>query len=68
MVVGGYTLHLYCDIDNTEHAYNEFPDEYVHELGSVCRSMARHNGWILKRDNTAICPKCSMKVIRVVSL
>lgn len=66
MQVRGYTLALYCD--NLEqdycfgghHEWNEFPHEYLHsERGSACRAEARKDGWILKRDGTAICPKCA---------
>ncbi len=66
-IVGGYTLDLYCDNSNiikgkiTDgiHQYNEFPHIYFSELGSECRSEARKEGWILKRNGNAICPKCN---------
>jgi len=61
MIVGCYSLHLYCDMKNDDHDYFEFPHEYDHELGSVCRKEAKNDGWILKKDGTAICPKCSGK-------
>lgn len=56
---GCYVLHLYCKYENPDHAFDEFPHEYNHELGSVCRSDARKAGWILHRDGTATCPKCA---------
>jgi hypothetical protein len=65
--VGCYTLDLYCDNENAEncgdgiHGYKEFPITFTHEKGSVCRSMARKDGWILGKDGSAICPKCSGK-------
>jgi len=59
MIVGGYILHLYCDKENGAHVANEFPHEYASEFGSNARKHAKRDGWILKRDGTAICPKCS---------
>lgn len=77
MWIGCYSLDLYCDcagttydyredgsgklIDNNGHVYGEFPHQYTAELGAACRSLARKAGWILKRDGSAICPKCSNK-------
>lgn len=61
MIAGCYTLDLYCDKDNKNHSYNEFPHTYIAEKGSDCRRAARKDGWILTRDNEAICPKCSKK-------
>lgn len=67
---GCYTLDLYCDRvgenlpgDSTDgrHTWNEFPHEYVDEHGSACRAKARRDGWIIKNNGTAICPKCSGK-------
>lgn len=73
MWVGAYGLDLYCDnvredqnwdalVDDHGHVYNEFPHQYTDELGSVCRAKARRAGWIIKKDGTAICPKCSGKI------
>jgi hypothetical protein len=62
VIVGCYTLHLYCDADNDAHEYQEFPHEYTDEFGSKTRVKAREEGWILKRDYTAICPKCNKKL------
>ena len=57
MIVGGYTLELYCDFCNR----NYFgPDEFINELGSICRKKAKKYGWILK-GNKAKCPVCSKK-------
>lgn len=64
--VSCYTLDLYCD--NREHGkckgfkrYDDSPITYCHEMGSVCMSMARNDGWLLKRDGGALCPSCSGK-------
>lgn len=68
-IVGCYTLDLYCDNSNIPdgkvtdgiHRYDEFPDSYSMELGSECRSLARKDGWLLKRNGDAICPKCNKR-------
>ena len=71
-IVGCYTLDLYCDKINIPdgeatdgiHRYNEFPHTYYDELGSICRSQARKDGWILKRNGNTICPKCNKRKIK----
>jgi len=65
MIIGGYTLDLYCDQENENHEYNEFPQKYYHEQGSVCRARARKAGWVLHKDGTATCPKCNPKATPV---
>lgn len=60
MIVGGYSLDLYCDKENHEHLWNEFPHKYTGEFGSDCRAQARRDGWKLKAY-VAICPKCAKK-------
>jgi DNA-directed RNA polymerase subunit RPC12/RpoP len=62
MIVGCYSLDLYCDKPNDAHEYKEFPHEFNEEHGSTCRAEARKKGWVLNvKDGTAICPKCSGK-------
>jgi|OpeIllAssembly_1097287.scaffolds.fasta_scaffold00112_9 hypothetical protein len=62
MQAGCYTLDLYCDAENPDHQYGEFPHQFFHERGSVCRSRARRAGWILsRRPGGDLCPKCSGK-------
>lgn len=57
---GIYTLDCYCMRPSRNHAYNEFPHEYVHELGSKARQWARRDGWHLDyRRNIFLCPKCN---------
>lgn len=64
-IVGGYTLELYCENatpgDGRHYDFDAYlnPAEYVGEYGSVCRTQARRDGWKLKRDGRAFCPKCS---------
>ena len=70
MIVGCYTLDLYCDDPNETHekidfmhsAGGEFPHQYTAAYGSQCRAQARRDGWTLNlQKNTAICPKCHGK-------
>lgn len=73
MIVGGYTLDLYCDNEmesgtrqeRWEHAGSEdFPGPgratYTHdECGSKARAAARRAGWKLDLENgRALCPAC----------
>jgi len=70
MIVGGYSLHLYCDADGCPngralgHAeYSRPPGEFTHstnERGAMAK--ARRAGWKLNlRDWTCLCPDCSKK-------
>lgn len=64
MMAGCYTLHLYCDNatpGDGVHEFREFPHEYSDEMGTVCRAKARKAGWVIKKDGTCLCPKCSGK-------
>ena len=73
MIVGGYTLDLYCDHPrHAEHSYaikNEtHPDQYTGETGSECRAKARRRGWKLDlREGQAICPYCGEKFEAVIT-
>jgi hypothetical protein len=61
VIVGGYTLHLYCDAPgHVRQAHAGGPDaESCAETGARCRAMARKAGWKLDRKaGRAICPKC----------
>lgn len=62
---GCYSLHLYCDHENPAHRSGEFPHEYGQECetGAQARREAREAGWVLHRDNTATCPKCSHRAL-----
>lgn len=68
MIAGCYTLDLYCQhfmkvrdiLDDKTHVYGEFPHQYTDERGSVCRQMARSEGWKLNlKTGEALCPKCN---------
>lgn len=56
---GCYDLHLYCDHANDAHDYDEFPHEFTGQTLGVCAKAARSIGWIIHRNCTATCPKCS---------
>ncbi len=67
MIVGGYTLHLYCDgrgcLTNYPHGRGEdaryVAVEFSGETGQECRKDAKKAGWIINaRNGTCLCPKC----------
>jgi len=62
MIIGCYTLHLYCDVPKC--TYNNkggsyIPDEFTGETGGECRNAARKAGWRLLADGNACCPECN---------
>lgn len=73
MTIGGYRLDLYCSNSKAEHHrggwYNfglhddrRFPIEYSDDGPRsyyTTRSMAKRDGWTLKRNGDAICPLCN---------
>jgi hypothetical protein len=59
MIVGCYTLDLYCDAPNCKTTQ---PETFIHELGSTCRSLARKAGWYLTGSGQAFCPTCTKKM------
>lgn len=74
MIVGGYVLDLYCSNDSAEihlggwYNFNKgdlkFPITYSDDGVKsyyTTRKMAKRDGWVLKRDGTAICPLCNIK-------
>ena len=70
MIVGGYSLHLYCDHEyaDPEEQYkhmglSEYPGpgraEFTGETGGEARQAARKRGWVLDLKNgKAFCPDC----------
>jgi hypothetical protein len=61
-VIGAYDLYLYCDKENDNHTFNEFPHIFNEESYELSVSLARKRGWIVNRDKDyAVCPKCSGK-------
>lgn len=72
MIVGGYTLDLYCDnseikagevTDRHGHDFQEFPHQFYAETGEACRRKARKQGWRLdmRGAGKAYCPKCTKR-------
>jgi hypothetical protein len=47
MIVGCYTLHLYCDRGECADGGTYTPEEFTAEHGSECRKQARKRGWII---------------------
>ena len=74
MIVGGYTLDLYCDnvlgkeknlfggLNGDAHKYHEFPHNYGGETRQEAERAARKDGWTINnKAGTCLCPKCSGK-------
>ena len=71
MMVGCYSLDLYCDNEATRwadgsdehgHAFGSFPWQYTDETGSACRARARAAGWKINiKTGAALCPQCAKK-------
>lgn len=63
-IVGGYTLHLYCDSTKHEPWQRGHPPAFIelyhpNRLGSCFRD-ARKLGWKIDRARgVALCPKCA---------
>ena len=70
MFAEGTTLDLYCDAENEEHGWDEFPHQFFAEgrLGySTVMSRARREGWMIGREKQ-LCPKCSGKGLKYANL
>lgn len=73
MIVGAYTLDLYCD--HPEHngfilssgkmlvLFNgkqvELAHQFVGRTERYCRKQARKAGWVFKRGREVVCPFCT---------
>lgn len=64
MIVGGYDLHLYCDVDSADgmpskshHGYKEGAGQFYGETRADAMRSARQSGWAI-RHGKATCPKC----------
>lgn len=67
MIVGCYTMHLYCD-GPRKHDYGTMPLELVGETEGACFARARKHGWrIDKHVHKAYCPACRKEVPRNLS-
>lgn len=66
MIVGCYSLHLYCDFPDDSYAHRgsgEHPGpgfgDFSGETGGAARNRARRAGWLLESGLTrALCPSC----------
>lgn len=67
VIVGGYTLDLYCDAEGCRagdlankrgRGFQPGSQSFFAETGGACRREARGAGWKLNRDRTATCPEC----------
>lgn len=67
MIVGGYTLDLYCSNSACRHGkYGSEPaaETFFSEEGATCRRRARKRGWKFVRAEDGIgkdvlCPECA---------
>lgn len=64
MIVGGYSLHLYCDNEEACARRRKYlktnHDEFFGETASECRRKARQCGWkVDTMAGTALCPDCA---------
>ena len=63
MIVGCYTLDLYCEVADN-HSHGEvgtygYADQFTGPTGPKCREQSRDAGWRLDvRRGLALCPKC----------
>jgi len=62
VIVGGYSLHLYCDhprhMELHPNKYEAIDGEYAGPTEVDCRKQAREKGWTFSRDGKAYCKKC----------
>lgn len=77
MIVGCYSLDLYCDNPLETyfgqgatpigfHGFDEFPHQFIAETGENCRQQARKRGWKLDLQNhKAYCPRCVLNNTKV---
>ena len=66
MIVGGYTLDLYCENTTGEYEHDHYPGfgnaQYTGRTFTDCATRAKKDGWLINRsENKAICPKCRTK-------
>lgn len=72
MIVGGYTVRLYCDAEKHEGYLSDYgcrvkvaprefetvQNEFAGQNERECFAQARRVGWKLTRDRRTICPFC----------
>jgi hypothetical protein len=57
MEVGGYVLHLYCDVEDCPSWHNGTNQEYGGPNRNHARRKAREEGWSLGKRT--LCPQCN---------
>jgi hypothetical protein len=59
MIVGCYTLDLYCDCPECQ-IQETFPQQFVGKTFQACVREAREKGWRISTNAmTAYCPQCA---------
>lgn len=66
MVIGGYSLDLYCDFPDEAYKHRgsaDFPGagcaNFAAETGPLAKKLAKRAGWKIERgERRAICPSC----------
>jgi hypothetical protein len=61
MIVGCYSVDLYCDYENMNHFWHSCPPQFTGETEAECLRDARRCGWRFsrgKRPRLAKCPEC----------
>lgn len=67
MIVGCYSVDLYCDNEgNCPKSWSPETATYTGETEGECLRQARRHGWLITRakhkgERKAYCPKCSNK-------
>jgi hypothetical protein len=77
MIVGCYTVHLYCDSETHEGYLSEFgysvktpdgykrvPHEFAGKNEAECLRQARDMGWRITRDRQTFCPFCKSATVQ----
>ena len=63
MIIGCYTLNLYCEVPECT---EEMPWEYAGRTGGSCRQQARRQGWqLMLVYGVCVCLGCGKKGRRV---
>jgi hypothetical protein len=65
VIVGCYTMHLYCDHAGHVSHRGGYHDEYTGQTAGACRKEARQEGWLFDLDhNTVYCHDCQRVALR----
>ena len=64
MIVGCYSIDLYCDFGPHPVGYG-FPHQFTGQTEAVCFREARKKGWrIYRKQGKAKCPRCVAALIK----